>query len=142
MKRMINLPLAAEKLLQRPRIPTLKENNVRKGFVECEQFQAVHRHLPEGLRPVMEVAYIMGWRIKSEILTRQKSHIDLEAGWLRLDPGETKNRDRRILPLIPELRAVLERQLARTRETERATGRIIPWLFHRKGEPIKSFRRA
>ncbi len=90
----------------------------------------------------MEVAYITGWRIKSEILTRQKVHVDLEAGWLRLDPGETKNREGRMFPLTPKLRAVLERQFARTRDMERATGRIIPLIFHRKGKPIKSFRRA
>ena len=44
----------------------------------------------------------------------------------------------------PEGRAeqVLERQLARTESVEKATDRIIPWLFHRNGNPIKSFRRA
>ncbi len=47
-----------------------------------------------------------------------------------------------MFPLTPELRAVLERQLAKTGQIEVATGRIIPWLFHRKGKPIKSFRRA
>ncbi len=53
-----------------------------------------------------------------------------------------KNRDGRMFHLSPELRAVLERQFARTRDMERRTGRIIPWLFHRNGRPIKSFRRA
>jgi integrase len=47
-----------------------------------------------------------------------------------------------MFPLTPMLRAVLERQLARTRELERATGRIIPWVFHRQGAPIVDFRRA
>src|SRR5207253_4099951 len=45
-------------------------------------------------------------------------------------------------PLVPELRAVLERQLATTLEFEQRTGQIVPWLFHREGRPIKSFRRA
>jgi len=44
--------------------------------------------------------------------------------------------------LVPELRAVLERQLATTREYERRSGQVVPWLFHREGTPIKSFRRA
>src|SRR5262245_2783798 len=47
-----------------------------------------------------------------------------------------------MFPLTPELRAVLERQLARTRELEKATGTIVPWLFHRTGKPIKGYRRA
>jgi integrase len=142
LKRMLSLALAAEHLLRRPHIPTLQENNTRKCFFEREQFRSVVKHLPEDLKPVMEVAYITGWRVKSEILTRQKSHVDLEADWLRLEPGGTKNRDRRMFPLTPELRAVLERQLARTRDIEGATGRIIPLVSHRKGKPIKSLRRA
>ncbi len=142
LKRMFSLAIAAEKLLRKPRIPTLQEDNVRKGFFEPDQFVTVLKHLPKDLKSVMEVAYITGWRIKSEILTRQISHLDLRAGWLRLDPGETKNREGRMFPLTPELRNVLKRQLARTRTMERTTGRIIPWLFHRQGRPIKSFRRA
>ena len=42
----------------------------------------------------------------------------------------------------PGLRAVLERQRARTLAVEKATRTIIPWMFHRTGRPIKSFRRA
>ncbi|MFQ5520326.1 MAG: hypothetical protein ACE5FK_02910 [Candidatus Methylomirabilia bacterium] len=72
------------------------------------------------MRPAFEAAYITGWRIKAEILTRQKPHVDLSAGWLRREPGETKNEDGRMFPVTPALRAVLERQLARTREIEKA----------------------
>jgi integrase len=68
--------------------------------------------------------------------------VNLGAGWLRLEPGETKNGEGRMFPLTPELRRVLEQQLTRTMELERASGRIIPWLFHRNGRAIKSFRRA
>lgn len=77
-----------------------------------------------------------------EILTRQWSHIDFRGGWLRLEPGEGKTKKGRMFPLTPKLRAILEHQFARTRELEKATGTIIPWLFHRDGEPIKGFRRA
>ena len=45
------------------------------------------------------------------LLTRQKQHVDVEAGRLRLEPGETKSREGRNFPLTPELREVLERQL-------------------------------
>ena len=45
-------------------------------------------------------------------------------------------------PSIPELRAVLEAQRERTRAVERETGRIVPWVFHRGGRPIKDFRKA
>ncbi len=129
---------------QPPYIGMLEENNKRKGFFEADQFEAVLRNLSDDLRPVFEVAYITGWRVKDEILTRQRCHLDLKAGWLRLEPGETKNNEGRMFPIstVPRLRDVLARQLARTESVEKATDRIIPWLFHRNGKPIKSFRRA
>jgi integrase len=65
--------------------------------------------LPEAIKPVAEVAYITGRRIRSELLTRQWLHVDFEAGWRRLEPGETKNREGRMVPLLPTLRAVLQR---------------------------------
>lgn len=142
LKRMFRLGERAGKVAQRPYIAMLEEANARKGLFEEPEFRAVLSHLPDALQPVFEVAYITGWRIKSELLTRQWAHIDFRAGWLRLEPGETKNGEGRMFPLTPTLRAVLDRQQAQTREIERATGHIIPWLFHREGEPIKSFRRA
>ncbi|HZF04612.1 MAG TPA: tyrosine-type recombinase/integrase [Patescibacteria group bacterium] len=54
----------------------------------------------------------------------------------------TKNRKGRVFPLLPELRAVLERVVTATRKFEQKTGRVLPWLFHREGERIRSFRRA
>src|ERR1044071_3009351 len=43
------------------------------------------------------------------------------------------------VPFTPDLRAVLERQREKTTTLETAEGRIIPWVFHRKGKPIVSF---
>ena len=45
LKRMFTLAIQAGKVLQRPYIPMLKEDNVRKGFFERTQFEAVRRHL-------------------------------------------------------------------------------------------------
>jgi len=142
LKLMLRLGERAGKVVNHPYIGMLEENNRRKGFVEDDQFVAFQAHLPPHLKAPMEVGFITGWRVKSEILTRQKSHLDLKAGWLRLEPGETKNGEGRMFPLLPRLRTVLEAQAARTEAIEKTTGRIIPWLFHRNGKPIKSFRRA
>jgi integrase len=100
--------------------------NARKGFFEASEFEAVLADLPEALKPVAQVAYVTGWRIRSELLTRQWSHVDFQAGWIRLEPGETKNREGRMFPLTPTLRAVLERQRAHTRAIERDKDRVIP----------------
>src|SRR5487761_1430205 len=106
--------LASRKVGQPPRFQMLSENNARKGFFEADQFQAVLKHLPELLKPVFQAAYITGWRVQSELLTRRWQHVDLEGGWLRLEPGETKNEDGRMFPLIPELREILAAQKERT----------------------------
>ncbi len=142
LKRMFRLGQRAGLIVQPPHIPALDEHNIRQGFFELPEARAVFAHLPADLVAPFKVAYITGWRMKSEILTRQKGHLDLHAGWLRLEPGETKNRKGRMFPLTPELRAVLEWQMERTRRFEQVSGQIVPWLFHRNGQPIKSFRRT
>ena len=48
----------------------------------------------------------------------------------------------RSFPLTAELREVLTQQLEKTAELEQRAGRVIPWLFHRDGRPIKDFRKA
>ncbi len=142
LKRMFRLGERAGKVVRRPFIDLLQEHNARTGFFEREAFDAVLGRLPDDLQAVFAVAYLTGWRVKSEILTRQWAHVDFPSGWLRLEPGETKNAEGRQFPLTSALRAVLERQRDRTLAVEKATRAIIPWVFHRAGRPIKSFRRA
>jgi site-specific recombinase XerD len=140
--RMFTLAVRAGKAASKPYISKLQLDNARKGFFEGEQLDAILTHTPEHLRPVLETAFVTGWRVHAEILTRQKHHVDLKNGWLRLDPGESKNRAGRMFPLTPKLREILAKQLAKTETLEKITGRIIPWLFHRNGKQIKAFRRS
>src|SRR5262245_47479766 len=86
--------------------------------------------------------FITGWRSRSEVLPLRWPQVDLAAGFVRLEPGTTKNSEGRAFPLIPELRVLLERRQAIARRCERAQGRIIGHVFHRYGRPIKSLRRA
>jgi len=132
---MFVLGIRSGKVATKPYISKLATNNARKGFFEYDQFQAVLAHLPDDIKPVVEVAYLTGWRIDSEILTRQRHHLDLKAGWLRLDPNESKNREGRMFPLTPRLREVLEKQIAKTEALQKELGKIIPHLFHRNGAP-------
>lgn len=91
LKRIFNLAVQAGKLLHKPHIPLLREDNTRTGFFEHEQFASLLPHLQESLRPVIEFAYITGWRIASEVLPLEWRHIDFAGGEVRLDPGTTKN---------------------------------------------------
>jgi integrase len=89
------------KLYLQPHIPTLKENNVRKGFFERPQFEAVRQHLPEALRAVVTFMYITGWRIE-EALSLRWHLVDFKAGVVCLYVGETKNDDACTFPFTPD----------------------------------------
>jgi integrase len=75
-------------------------------------------------------------------LTLRWHQVDFQTGTVRLEPGTTKNREGRTFYLTPELRACLEGQKAATVALQRQTGRIVPWVFHRGGEPIRCLRGA
>lgn len=141
-RRMFCLAIQAGKLLTRPHIPMLAENNVRTGFFDRESFDALCRHLPEAVRPVVTFAYVTGWRIKSEILPLQWRQVDLDAGTVRLDPGTTKNGEGRVIHVTVKLRTLLETQRIITDEYQRKHGKICPWVFHRNGKQILTIRRC
>ena len=139
------LAIHANKLMVRPHIPMLAEHNVRTGFFDRTLFEAVRAGLPADLRPIATFAYLTGWRIPSEILSLQWRQLDLQVGTVRLDPGTTKNRDGRLFPYgthLPELRQLLEAQRRKTTPLETAKGIICPWVFHRNGRRVRSFRGA
>ena len=92
LKRMYRLGLRHGLVATVPYISLLTEHNVRKGLFELDQFRAILKHLPAEYHALFEIAYITGWRIRSELLTRQWRHVDFsDKGWLRLEPGEAKD---------------------------------------------------
>ncbi len=138
--RMFTLAVQQGKVAIRPYFPKLKEADARSGFFEAEDFRCVLRELPTYLQPVMLTAYITGWRVPSELLTRKwRKHIDVENGWLRLEPGETKSGQGRMFPLIPALREIVAHQVRLSITFERETGKEVPWLFHNQGHRIVNY---
>ncbi len=142
LKRALKLGQQGEKISRVVHINLLQVDNTRTGFFERPQYEAVKRQLPAALQPVVAVAYLTGWRVKSELLPMRWSQVDFKAGVLTLDPGTTKNKDGRSFPMIPELRAVLEAQRAATNALQKTSNTIIPYVFHRGGHPIKDFMKA
>jgi integrase len=142
LRRMFSLALLDEKLLRAPKIPMLKERNVRSGFFDEAQFQAVRAHLPEALRPLATFAHVTGWR-RTEILKLEWRQVDLKAGEIRLDAGGTKNDEGRVIPfdLHDELRETFETLYAE-HQALRTRGVICPTVFNRKGKRIADFRGA
>lgn len=142
-KRAMHLAHRTGQLPVVPAFPTLTPTNVRTGFFERHELDAMLTELPEPVRAVVTFMYLTGWR-RGEVLSRRWSHVDTTAGVIRLDPGETKNGRGRDFPyaLLPELAAVIEGQRRYTDAVQRRTGQVVPWLFHREGHPVKSFRTA
>jgi integrase len=148
---MYSLAIKAGKLMTKPHIALLREDNARQGFFEPEHLRDVLKHLPEELRPVVKFAYITAWRVKSEVLTREWRHVDLKTGEVRLEPGTTKNKEGRTFPFTRELRTLLEAQHAE-HERLKKRGKVVPWVFFRmvangrrgplRPLPIKSFNKA
>ncbi len=118
-------------LATRPEFQMAKEENVRTGFFEDEDFDAVVRELPSHLKPVIRFAYLTGWR-KGEILKLTWTNVDLTVGMIRLEPGTTKSGDGRTFPfhMLPELDTLIRSQWE---------GRDGLFVFHRRGQPIRDF---
>ena len=68
--------------------------------------------------------------------------MDSEAGRVYLEAGTTKNDEPRVFPLTDEMGEVLEAQRKYTKRIRKERGQITPWVFHREGKQVKSFRRS
>jgi len=141
LSRAFNLGLEDGKIMVKPKVPKLRENNTRKGFFEVDQFEAVRRNLPEELQPVVTFAFLTGWRTRSEVQTLQWSQVSFKNRRVYLEPGTTKNDDARWFPITPELEEILLEQKRKTDDLKR-DGIVCPFIFHRNGKPIKSFYKA
>jgi integrase len=141
---MFRLAVKHGRLKTAPAITISEAKNARVGYFERDDFNAVLAQLPEYLCAPMRFAYLTGWRLASEVLPLRWANVDLGAKIVTLDVNTTKNDDGRTFPFdgFPELSAMLEQQRRLTRAAERAEGRLIPYVFHRGGRPIKSYKNA
>ncbi len=142
LKRMFTLAIQAGKLLQRPHIPMLAEDNVRQGFFEREQFEAVRNRLAPMYQGVVTLAYYTGWRVNSEIL-----HARVAPGRPRgrHHPAGTRHDEEPRGPDVHLCRrsmrscAVIDVLWARHQTLERE-GTITPLVFcRRRGQAVKTF---
>ena len=139
LRRSLNLGRRSGKIPTVPMLPAkLAENNVRKGFFEREDFLRHREALPSEIKPITTFAYWTGCR-KGEILSLRWNQVDLANRTVRLEPGETKNDEPRIIPLDGELLEMLRMQRAIRDEC----CPNCPWVFFRSnGKRIRSIRGA
>ncbi len=136
LKRMFSLAAEADppKIDRVPKIPMLEENNVRKGFFEYNEYEALYEALPDYLKPVLSFGYFSGWRVM-EILSLKWNQVDLEQGKACLLSGETKNKESREIYLDSAL-------LGKLKVLSAKRNLLCPFVFQRDGERIKRFTRA
>ena len=141
LKRMLNMGAkqTPPKVNLVPYIPMLAENNTRKGFFEHGEFLALRNALPDYLKGFVTFAYKTGWRV-SEITNLTWDRVDLQHGIVRIEAGETKNREARTVYLDEELKVIFDKLW----EARKKSGKLIPCVFpNRDGtDKISVFRRA
>ncbi|HKM99466.1 MAG TPA: tyrosine-type recombinase/integrase [Candidatus Binataceae bacterium] len=101
LKRMYKLGQQSGKLREAPYMPHLAERNVRKGFVRDGDYEALARETGAvglWLRAMFELGYTYGWR-KTELLGMRVGQVDMIERTLRLEAGETKNEEPRLVEM-------------------------------------------
>lgn len=116
-------------VLAQPQIRLLQERNVRQGFFIEEEYQVLRAALPDHLKIPFILGYWTGMRA-GELLGLRWDQIEWERGLLRLEPGTTKNGRGRVVPLVQEVRDVLERWRDHTLRYNPG----CPWVCHFQGQ--------
>jgi integrase len=125
-----------------PEIPKLRENNVRRGFFEKTEIEALLNHLPEYLKGFVQFGSFCGWR-KSGIASLEWADVDMTARVIRLRPEHSKNDHGSVLALEGDLWEIIARQWA-SRECDKPDGTIgiSALVFHRQGQPVGDIRKS
>ncbi len=124
------------KVVRLPHLPMAgPESKPREGFFTHDEFLWLRSELPAEVAQLVTFLYYTGCR-KGEAQGLQWDRVALDERTIRLT--ETKNGWPRIIPLTVELRDML-----RSLRVERdELWPESPWVFSRKGKPIKNFRKA
>jgi integrase len=138
LKRMFSLGMqsTSPKVRFDPYFPHLKENNTRKGFVDDAQLGALRAECSKvglSLRAMVEVGATFAWH-KGELENLRVNQVDLSAGTIRLEPGETKNDEGRTAEMPFSARVLLQACVTGKRPGDRAFTRD-------DGGPVQHFRK-
>lgn len=140
-RRAFRLAVKQKRISTVPLIEPLKEQNVRSGFFDSADFEAVVASLPADLQDFARFAYLTAWR-KGEVASLCWEDVDLPGRVIRLRPEASKNGRGRFVALEGTLWDIIQRRWAARRIVTLDGGRIAPWVFHRDGQPIRDLRGA
>jgi integrase len=140
---------AVKPFLQRHHKPVpafrhFKEDNTRESFLALDEIQRLTAAFAdEDLSDFTWWGVYSAWR-KGEISKLTWPDVTREDGrWtVTLSFRDTKARKGRRLLLAGPLEQIIEKRWQKRHVAEGAVERLVPWVFHRAGEPIKDFDHA
>jgi integrase len=136
------LGIERRKILTAPHIRRLSERNVRQGFFERAEFEAILANLPDYLHDFTRFAHLCAWR-KGQIAKLEWCDVDRSAGIIIARPENVKNEHPHKMVIEGELTAIIERRWqAREYTTKDGRPAIAQYVFHRNGARIGDFRKA
>ena len=87
---------------------TLKKgSDVRDRILTLEEFDSLCEHSIKHIRDILSMAYYTGMR-KGEILNLTWDKVDMKDRFINLDAEDTKDQEKRSIPICTELYAVLK----------------------------------
>ena len=120
-------------------VPTVKLDSekkfARRRVVSDEEFKALLDASPRYLQRVLIGLYETAMR-RDELLKLTWNRVDEGAGVIRLLPEDTKEDDKRIVPITPALQEILSELRAEQKRVANLASRV----FTRDGHPITSVR--
>ena len=100
--------MVEEDVLKRVRkVKQLKENNRRLRYLSVEECQALLEGCDAYLQPIVTVALNTGMR-RGELMHLKWENIDLKHGFILLEQQDTKNGERREIPINATVRSALQ----------------------------------
>ncbi len=116
-------------------VELLQGENVRKGFIAPAEFTGLLENIPDAdVKDLVAFLYNAEWR-SGEGKNLEWSEVDLKNNMIRLPAEKSKSKKPRNLPIIGPLMEIIQRRV----ESRRLD---CPYVFHRRGKPIASFRKA
>jgi integrase len=127
--------MVEEETLKRIRkVKMLPENNKRLRYLSKEECKELINRCDSHLKPIVVTALNTGMR-KGEILSLKWEHVDLKHGFILLNQDQTKNSERKELPINDTLRGVFQ---GITRRLD------VPHVFYdpSNGKPYRDVKRS
>jgi integrase len=123
-----------------PHIELLPQNNGRNVDLSAREYRALIAFLKKrdpAVRLMTVIAYHIGWRAQP-IRSLRKLQIDFDSMMIHQPAGQADNKKVGAAPIYGEL----ERELRLAFSFDEAHFPGAPWVVHRHGNPVKSYRNA